>query len=312
MATYHQYSEIVAAYGYKLPPPPRPQGSRIALPLVYAAVGVALGTFAGTALAVASLAPGTIPGSLLMSNHLTFASSHSSANKIHALANSGQSPVIQNHSLNQIVLSAPAPAIADHSVNLTAKALQPPVIQTPATSQIAKVAEAPAIQHRLLKLSFTAPPPAPLKVASVEPVHAKTPLVAAVVKQAAAPAVHAQISTLKITAAPASVTKPAPTQLASTPALPNPPPPAATMSLDGGFKPLVFYSEGDATVVDYNAVSGTIETDDGRSFQIGATVSASNAVPWGDYHANVHYRCDQNGNCTLIRTGVVALNARLI
>jgi hypothetical protein len=312
MATYHQYSEIVAAYGYKLPPPPRPQGSRIALPLVYAAVGVALGTFAGTALAVASLAPGTIPGSLLMSNHLSFASSHSTGSKIHSLANSGKSPVILNHPLNQIVLAAPAPAVPDHSVNLAAKAEPAPVLQHHATTQIAKVAEAPAIQHQPLKLSFTAPPSAPLKVASVEPVHVKTPVVAPAVAQVAAPAVHKQISTLKISAAPAAVINPAPAQLASMPLLPNPPPAAAPVSLDGGFKPLVFYSEGDATVVDYNPAGGTIDTDDGRTFQIGATVSASNAVPWGDYHSNVHYRCDQNGSCTLFRTGVVALNARLI
>jgi len=306
MATYHQYSEIVAAYGYKLPPPPRPQGSRIALPLVYAAVGVAMGTFAGTAMAVASLAPGTIPGSLLVSNHFTFASSHSSGSKIHAIANSGQSPVIQNHSLNRITIAAPAPAAPDHSLQLTAKAEPPAVIEHHVTAPAAKMAVLPAIPHQSLKLSVSSPSSAPLKAASVEPVHVKLAAAAPAVAPAAVPAIHKQISTLKIAAAPAAV------QLASTPVMPNPPPAAAPVSLDGGFKALVFYSEGDATVVDYNPVSGTIDTDDGRSFQIGATVSASNAVPWGDYHANVHYRCDQNGNCTLIRTGVVALNARLI
>ena len=83
-------------------------------------------------------------------------------------------------------------------------------------------------------------------------------------------------------------------------------------SLDGAFKVLTIYSEGDTTVVGYDAASGTIQTDDGRTFAVGATVSVSSAVPWQDYRANVHYRCDQHGHCSLMRTGVIALDARLI
>lgn len=71
-----------------------------------------------------------------------------------------------------------------------------------------------------------------------------------------------------------------------------------------------FYSEGDFTVVDYNAQAGTIETSDGRTFAVGATVAASNAVSWND--TNVHYRCSQSGSCKLLRAGAVAPNARLI
>lgn len=86
----------------------------------------------------------------------------------------------------------------------------------------------------------------------------------------------------------------------------------AQMSLDDGAKPSGFYSEGDLTVADYDATAGTIQTDDGRTFALGNTVSASNAAPWEDYRSNVHYRCGQDGSCLLVRAGVIASNARLI
>jgi hypothetical protein len=73
-----------------------------------------------------------------------------------------------------------------------------------------------------------------------------------------------------------------------------------------------FYTEGDLTVADFDAADGTIETSDGRTFVIGATVSATNATSWDDYRSSVHYRCGENGNCMLQRAGVVALNARII
>jgi hypothetical protein len=86
----------------------------------------------------------------------------------------------------------------------------------------------------------------------------------------------------------------------------------AQMSLDDDAKPSGFYSEGDLTVADYDATAGTIQTDDGRTFALGNTVSASNATPWEDYRANVHYRCGQDGSCVLVRAGVIASDARLI
>jgi hypothetical protein len=86
----------------------------------------------------------------------------------------------------------------------------------------------------------------------------------------------------------------------------------AQMSLDDDAKPSGFYSEGDLTVADYDATAGTIQTDDGRTFALGTTVSASNATPWEDYRANVHYRCGQDGSCVLVRAGVIASSARLI
>ncbi len=86
----------------------------------------------------------------------------------------------------------------------------------------------------------------------------------------------------------------------------------AQMSLDDDAKPSGFYSEGDLTVADYDATAGTIQTDDGRTFALGNTVSSSNATPWENYRSNVHYRCGQDGSCLLVRAGVIASNARLI
>ncbi len=72
-----------------------------------------------------------------------------------------------------------------------------------------------------------------------------------------------------------------------------------------------FVVEGDATVADYVASARTIETQDGRSFVLGATAANGTGLQWQDYLGNLHYRCDQQGNCTLFRDGVTVPNAKL-
>jgi hypothetical protein len=402
MATYHQYSEIVAAYGYRLPPPPPPQASRVGLALLYAAVGVALGTFTGTALAVATLPP----EASLMSTHFTFAKSVPSEFRIHSIANAGQTPVIQSHSSSSVASSAPAPAVLNQTAKVSsepAPALlihQSPVIENHATSQLASAAPAPAVSNHVSNPSSAAAPallfhmppvlpsrassqiasaaPAPVilnhsanhaasptssvgqpQILNLAPIvnpsaalHAK-PAHSSAVANSAVPVQIASVEPMHSAAQPVhnlssnqtsiqasnqasnqvsnQVSSQASNQLSAdnvlaaaslaTPARPQPPaaPAADSLSgaalptgLDGGFKALSFYSEGDATVVSYNAADGTIQTDDGRTFVIGETVSASNAVSWQDYRSNVHYRCDQNGHCSLVRTGVIALNAKLM
>jgi hypothetical protein len=73
-----------------------------------------------------------------------------------------------------------------------------------------------------------------------------------------------------------------------------------------------FYTEGDLTVADYDATEGTIQTSDGRTFVVGASVSMANATSWDDYRSSVHYRCGGNGSCMLERAGVLAPNAKAI
>lgn len=77
-------------------------------------------------------------------------------------------------------------------------------------------------------------------------------------------------------------------------------------------KSSAFVSEGDLTVADYNPDQGTIETSDGRTFELGETVSMGQTVAWDQYRSNVHYRCEQDGSCTLQRAGVVTINSRQI
>jgi hypothetical protein len=72
-----------------------------------------------------------------------------------------------------------------------------------------------------------------------------------------------------------------------------------------------FFMEGDATVADFDSSSGMIQTDEGKTFIIGMPAGVSSAGPWQDYHRNVHYRCDQSGNCTISGAGVVVSNAKL-
>jgi hypothetical protein len=73
-----------------------------------------------------------------------------------------------------------------------------------------------------------------------------------------------------------------------------------------------FMIEGDATVVDFDATTGLIETRDGKNFSIGTETAADDAITWQDYVGHVHYRCDPSGNCSLSRHGVFVPDARLI
>jgi hypothetical protein len=67
--------------------------------------------------------------------------------------------------------------------------------------------------------------------------------------------------------------------------------------------------EGDATVADYDATTGLVETHEGKTFSIGSSAGASSS--WDDYSGHVHYRCDGGGSCTLSRAGVIVPHARL-
>jgi hypothetical protein len=74
---------------------------------------------------------------------------------------------------------------------------------------------------------------------------------------------------------------------------------------------LSFIVEGDATLADFDASAGTIETQDGRSFVLTRASGTNNFLPGQDDEGNIHYRCDQNRNCTLFHAGVKIPNARL-
>jgi len=67
--------------------------------------------------------------------------------------------------------------------------------------------------------------------------------------------------------------------------------------------------EGDATVANYDEGTGAIQTYEGSNFLL-AKAGEPSAIPWQDFPFNVHYRCDESGNCTLVHRGAAA-SARL-
>jgi hypothetical protein len=96
-------------------------------------------------------------------------------------------------------------------------------------------------------------------------------------------------------------------------ALATVPSPAAgnVLRLDAAAEQPLFIIEGDVTVADYDASQGLIATYDGRSSVTDRTTGEGNATSWEDYRANIHYRCDRSGNCTLSRAGLIIHNAKL-
>lgn len=75
--------------------------------------------------------------------------------------------------------------------------------------------------------------------------------------------------------------------------------------------PFILCIEGDVTVANYDVASGTVETFERQSYTLSSPANDGSGIPWQDFPFNIHYRCDQVGNCTLFRRGVSA-GARLI
>jgi len=89
------------------------------------------------------------------------------------------------------------------------------------------------------------------------------------------------------------------------PAAPTQPTALELATAAAAIGPFVLAMEGDATVASYDVAAGTIGTYEGNTFVLDKTGNSS-AIPWEDFPFNVHYRCDQNGNCTMIRHGATA------
>jgi hypothetical protein len=89
----------------------------------------------------------------------------------------------------------------------------------------------------------------------------------------------------------------------------SPEPAAAKLSL----KPVApvtlseFTVEGEDKIASYDASAGTIDTYEGESFAVDKTTSAGIG---DEVAANVHYRCDQFWNCSLILDGQIVPNAK--
>jgi hypothetical protein len=251
---------------------------RLALPMLYAAMGISLGTLAGTVIAL-DTAP--ISGQTLMADISSAANNLVAESRVSADAYPAWAPAQASHA------AAPAQPVFNSSKPVNASE---PAATVPAAAK-------GAAANSEVRPAF---PPAPHIVPVQKPVVDRNPhpRINRDVVRPSRPAAHPLI-------------RPARTELASAPTsgptlLIDQLSETRTVSLSS------FYSEGDLTVADYNAATGTIESSDGRTFLVGTTVAMSNATSWNDYRSGVHYRCSQSGSCTLMRPGVIASNARLI
>ncbi len=85
---------------------------------------------------------------------------------------------------------------------------------------------------------------------------------------------------------------------------------AKPVTAAGALGIFAFTVEGTQTVADFDSPAATIQTYEGESFALDKAASDTTAVSWLEYPSDVHYRCDQSGNCTLQRSGAVVSNAR--
>jgi hypothetical protein len=74
--------------------------------------------------------------------------------------------------------------------------------------------------------------------------------------------------------------------------------------------PSGFTVEGEVTVSSYDSSAGVIDTYEGETFALDKTLTASNAIRGDDIPSDLHYRCDQFRNCSLIVGGQYVSNVR--
>lgn len=267
--------EVTDSISNKVPGSSQSSIYRLVVPMLYAAMGVSLGTLAGIYVAIK-----TAPDSSAAYNDST---QSSPADNESAAIPSASSTVSQNLPAPAVMrvpagaaklVSYPLHSVASHAAGISAEVVVPAL----------KTHRSPAAK--------TAPYKLPINKRNSERRSAPSE------ERRAKPSAHPYVpsSRTALASAPEVLSEPLDEQL----------------SYVGDSKTSSFYTEGDLTVADYDAKTGTIETSDGRTFAVGATVSISSATSWEDYRSDVHYRCGQNGSCTLIRAGAVAPNARLI
>ncbi len=86
--------------------------------------------------------------------------------------------------------------------------------------------------------------------------------------------------------------------------------PLKAADLDTILEPFGFTVEGSLTVSSFDSSQGMLQTYEGEDFAVGRATSSANTIAWLQYPSDVHYRCDQSGNCTLIQGRVVVASAR--
>ena len=76
-------------------------------------------------------------------------------------------------------------------------------------------------------------------------------------------------------------------------------------------KLLPFSMEGDDAIVEFDVNRGVIVTSGRKTFFFDKKSVGSADPVWQEYPVNIHFRCDQSTNCTLMHSGAGALRVRL-
>jgi hypothetical protein len=271
MATHNRPTAIVVAQPSRRSVASGPQIVRMAVPMLFAAMGVSLGTLAGVATAFFSVPMASAAAVDTNSGTQQMAAVVDSNSRTQQMASAAvPAEIVQVSSTKSNDSTAAQPAVEDSAAPHATKIEQAPETERART-------KAPSID----RTTDPATPPSDVRPAKHLAHPVNRPLR---IEVAAEP----EVTPMQIEM---EADQPIPMEAAKSP---------------------VVYSEGDITVEDYDAAQGTIQTTDGRTFELGQTVSEGNTVAWDQYRANVHYRCEGNGSCTLQREGVVTVNSRQI
>jgi hypothetical protein len=84
-----------------------------------------------------------------------------------------------------------------------------------------------------------------------------------------------------------------------------------TAARKAAVKLLPFTIEGDDAIVEFDVNRGVIETSGRKTFLVDKTSMGSASPVWQDYPVNIHFRCDQRSDCTLMHAGAGALRVKL-
>lgn len=275
MQTLVESPRVAFVSGSSLPASSPFSLSRLILPVLCVSLGVSVGTATGLTLALVNASRNTVAAS---SDSLeASAAPESSVAMNSSSSQAAQSAVVPSP------ITAPSTPAANPNSNPAATMTQAKL--NPAPASLARIATAPAKVEIALNKAPDALRPATFKLNGKE---------------------YRAVKMMFLPAAKPRQNEPATGETTVLTAMDSPP-----LSLDSPAQTSL-YTEGVLTVSDYSESTRTIQTSDGRTFVLGTTVAAGNATPWETYRSDVHYRCDQNGSCVLMRAGVVAPDAKLI
>ena len=310
--------EQVSSQGYRqLPSVGNARGPELTT-IVYAGVGIVMGILVGTLAADGSIRiPGTLGPQVQAAARITPSADHLAAKTAPTLKVVVQTPVAQAKAMPQVVPQQAAAKTAPISAPVQVQPAQIQAKTSPASVQVA-VHAAPAVPVALLtqvaRASISAKPSPTRAIpvahraagrhhgsASRRAVYSHRHLTGRRLAawrrrlaRRAALARHRMQIQMPRHAEIADAMPPTGRKFE----------PVQPVTLSG------FTVEGEVTVSSYDSSAGVIDTYEGETFTLGKTLVASNAIRGDGIPSNLHYRCDQSRNCSLILDGQYVSNVR--